>query len=318
MDLQRRGESIGRVGGHGAVQAIFHQRFRAAPLLFAAAITSCCAALPVRAQMANDSDATSSRAAREEAARAIPWQMLAPNERNLTQSIVSGAGIYRRLPTRVIDCDPAMFTFLVQHPEVIADVWRVMGVSRVKLDKMAEGAFRGNDGAGTTGTVRFLASEWGPEARNTAVVLAEGAYDGKPFVMPLKARTIMLMRSSAVRERNGRYYVTVRADAFIHVDQMAVELVAKTVQPWVNATADRNLIETLTFVSNFSRTAEKNPEGMKRMAARLTMIDEPTRNELVQLCHQTAQRYGQLEPSWQAGGMAVVQRRGFQSRYGPP
>jgi len=307
MGFRRRGASIGRVEGRGSVQTIHHRRCGAALVLFAALVANNVFTSSTLAQ-GGDSDATSSRAAREEAMRAIPWQRMAPNDRQLAQSIVNGAAIYRRLPTRVIDCHPAMFTFLIQHPEVIADVWRVMGVSRVTLDKLGEGAFRGNDGAGTTGVVRFLASEWGPEARNTAVVLADGAFEGKPFMMPLKARSIVLMRSSAVRERNGRYYVTVHADAFIHVDQMAVELVARTVQPWVNATADRNLIETLTFVSNFSRTAEKNPDGMKRMAARLTMVDEPTRTELMQLCGQTAQRYGQVEPNRAGGTMTVAQR----------
>jgi hypothetical protein len=260
------------------------------------------------ANAAGEGDPTSSAAARDEAVRAIPWQSLGPNEQRLARAVVNEAAIYRRLPTRIIDCNPAMFTFLVQHPEVVADVWRVMGVSRVKLDKLGDGAFRGTDGLGTTGTVRFLMSEWGNDAQNTALVLADGAYDGRPFLTPLRAKTIVLMRSSAVKERNGRYYVTVRADAFVHVEQVAVEIVAKTVQPWVNATADRNLIETLSFVSNFSRTAEKNPDGMKRMAARLTTVDEPTRNQLVELCYQTAERYGSVERGRGAEKLTVAQR----------
>jgi hypothetical protein len=295
MELLRPENSSGCAARHGEGRAISHRRFRCTRIsLFAVAAGMFVAPLlPARAE--NGSDASSSRTARDEAVRAIPWQRLSPEQKQLTQSIVNGAAIYRRLPTRVIDCDPEMFTFLVQHPEVIADVWRVMGISRVKLDKLSDGAFRGSDGAGTSGSVRFLTSDWGADAKNTALIYANGAYDGKPFVVPLKAQSIVLMRSASIQERNGRRYVTVRADAFIRVDQMAVELVAKSVQPWVNATADRNLVETLTFFSNFSRTAEKNPDGMQRLAAKLTTVDEPTRKELVQLCFQTAGRYSQLE-----------------------
>jgi hypothetical protein len=72
---------------------------------------------------------------------------------------------------------------------------------------------------------------------------------------------------------------------------MGIELVAKTVQPWISKIADRNFIETLSFVSNFSRTAEKNPQGMQRLATRLASLDEPTRNELVAVCFRTAERY---------------------------
>jgi hypothetical protein len=250
--------------------------------------------LPLAAY-ANNAEATSSRTARDEAVRAIPWRQIPADHRRVAQYIVKNASIYRRLPTRVIDCDPEMFNFLLQHPDVVIDVWRVMGISQVALQRLTDGSYRCSDNAGTTGTVRFLFSQWGADAQNLAVIIADGTYEGKPFVTPLKARSIILLRSGAVRETNGRHYVTVRVDSFVRIEQMGVELVAKTVQPWISKTADRNFIETLSFVSNFSRTAEKNPQGMQRLATRLASIDEPTRKELVAVCFRTAERYAQQE-----------------------
>lgn len=240
---------------------------------------------------ADPSEATSSRAARDEAVRQIPWKLMSPDNRRLAQSVINQTSIYRRLPTRVIDCDPDLFTFLLQHPEIVVDVWRVMGISQVALSRTNDGAYRGTDNAGTTGTVRYLFSNWGPDAQNVAVAYADGSYSGAPFVTPLKAQSLMFVRSSAVRETNGRRYITVKIDSFVRIEQMGIEVIAKTVQPWIAKTADQNFIETLTFVSNFSRTAEKNPEGMQRLAARLNAVDEPTRNELVTLCFRTAERY---------------------------
>jgi hypothetical protein len=244
---------------------------------------------------------TSSRAARDEAVRAIPWRQMGPEERRTALFVIKNASIYRRLPTRVIDCDPEMFNFLFQHPEVVIDVWRVMGISQVSLEKLPGGAYRGTDGAGTTGVVRFLQTSFGPNAQNVAVIFADGAYEGKPFVTPLKAQSILLLRSSAVQETNGRHYVTVRVDSFVRIDQMGIELVAKTVQPWITKIADRNFVETLSFVSNFSRTAEKNPHGMQRLATRLSSLDEPTRNELVALCFRTAERHAQRDAAGRIG-----------------
>jgi hypothetical protein len=94
-----------------------------------------------------------------------------------------------------------------------------------------------------------------------------GTYDGKTLMTQLKALSVILLRSGAVQETNGRHYITVRVDSFVRIEQVAVELVAKTLQPWIAKTADQNFIETLTFVSNFSRTAEKNPHGIERLAA---------------------------------------------------
>jgi hypothetical protein len=249
------------------------------------------------------SDATSSRAARDEATRAIPWKSMSPAGRQTAQSIISNTSIYRRLPTRIIDCDPDLFTFLLQHPEVVIDVWRVMGISQVALTKVPDGSYRGTDGAGTTGNVRYLFSNWGEGAHNTAVVYADGAYQGPPFGTALKAQTIMLMRSESVRETNGRRYITVKVDTFVRIEQLGIEIIAKTVQPWIAKTADQNLIETLTFVSNFSRTAEKNPQGMKRLASRLNTLDEPTRNQLVNLCFRTAERYAQRDTGTRTGSL---------------
>ncbi len=226
----------------------------------------------------SSSDATSSRAARDEAIRSLPWKQMSPANRQMAQTILNDASIYRRLPTRIIDCDPDLFTFLLQHPEIVIDVWRVMGISQVALNRAPNGVYHGTDGAGTQGTVRYLFSNWGANAQNLAVIYADGAYTGAPFVTPLKAQSIMLLRSSAVRETNGRHYITVRIDSFVRIEQLGIEIIAKTVQPWINRTADQNVIETLTFVSNFSRTAEKNPAGMQRLACRLNGIDEPTRN----------------------------------------
>jgi hypothetical protein len=260
------------------------------------------AAIPALAEPRTDAitvGATSQRSAREEAIRAIPWKRLAEPQRRKLQYVIQHASMYRRLPTRVIDCDPDLFTFLLQHPEVVVDVWQMMGVSQVTLARVSNQAYQGNDGAGTTGNVCYLIADWGPEARNLAVVYADGAYDGKPFLKPLRAQSVIVLQSGAVQETNGRSYVTVRVDSFVHLEQMGIELVAKTVQPWINKTADRNFIETLGFVSTFSQTAETNPQGMQRLAARLRTVDEPTRDALVHLCYRAAQRYATSDDqSW--------------------
>jgi hypothetical protein len=295
---------------------------RAAPL--ACAITAgawlflvpCCLRAAPTAPAASHAGPTSDRAARDEAIRAIPWRQMHPDNRRAAQSVINRTSIYRRLPTRIIDCDPELFTFLIQHPEVVIDVWRVMGLSQVALDRQPSHeergtitgsslaprssllapdlpTYRATDGAGTTGTVRFLHADWRPNAQNLAVVFADGAYEGKPFVTPLKAQSILLLRSGAVQETNGRHYITVRIDSFVHIEQAGIELIAKTIQPWISKTADRNFIETLSFVSNFSRAAEQNPQGIERLATRLPSLDAATRSALVDLSYRTAQRYAQ-------------------------
>lgn len=278
---------------------------RAAAIGLLALTAAIVAATPTLAQR---SDATSSRSARDEALRAIPWKQLSGAARRDVQAVIRDTTIYRRLPTRVIDCDPDLFTFLLQHPDVVVDIWRLMGVSNVALDRVAADTYYATDGAGTTGKVSYVFADWGPQARNLAVIYATGAYEGQPFTSPLRAQSVLVLQSGAVKETNGRDYITVRLDSFVHFDQVGVDLVARTIQPWINKTADRNLIETLGFVSTFSRTAERNPQGMQRLASRLQSVDQPTRNQLVDLCYQTARRYASADESKWTKPYVLAQR----------
>jgi hypothetical protein len=261
-----------------------------------------------RSVLAAPSDATSSTEAREDATRKIPWAKIPDAQRRDVEFVVKNPSIYRRLPTRVVDCDPDLFSFLLRRPDVIVSVWQLMGISRVSLDRVSDRQFRGNDGAGTTGNVGYVYADWGPDARNLAVIYADGAYDGKPFLTPLRAETVVLLQSGAVQETDGRRYVTVRVDSFIHLDKVGVELVAKTVQPWIAKTSDENFIQTVDFLSTFSRTAERNPQGMRRMAAKLQTVDEPTRGELVRLCFQTSQRYATDDEPRSATPLVLAQQ----------
>lgn len=236
-------------------------------------------------------EATSSPEARQEARQAIPWQKLSPQERRGVEQIVDNASIYRRMPTRVIDCDPEVFNFLGQNPEVVTEIWRMMGVCQLKLERNGPDRFSATDASGTVGGVRILHGDWNAGAQNKVLVYSEGTYCGKPFPRPVKARSISLLRSGSVIETNGRPYVTARLDTFVVIDRWGVELVAKTVQPLLASTADHNFDETMKFVSTFSKTSENNPAGMQRLADKLELVSLDRRQRMAELCEATAARY---------------------------
>lgn len=238
--------------------------------------------------------ATSDDGARKEAIDAIPWRQLGQAEQRAVQHIVHNASIYRRMPTRVIDCDPELFNFLGQNPEVVTEVWRMMGVCNLRLERAGPDIYRVTDTDGSAGTVRFLETSWNEGAQNSALIYTEGTYHGKPFPRAIKARSISLLRSGSVVETNGRPYITARLDSFVLIDRLGVELVAKTVQPLLVSTADHNFSETMKFVATFSKTAETNPAGMQRLADKLDTLRPETRAGMVSVCHSAAQRYRAL------------------------
>ena len=115
------------------------------------------------------------------------------------------------------------------------------------------------------------------------MLYAEGMYEGPMFSQPIQAQCVLVLRAGYVQETNGRYYITNRLDAFIHIDHVGLDLVAKTFSPLVTKTVDINFRETAAFVSVVSRTAASNPQGMQRLAGKLTALDPKVRGEFVRL-----------------------------------
>ncbi len=183
----------------------------------------------------------------------------------------------------MIDCDPNLYLFLVRHPEVVVNIWQVMGISKVTLERTGPDTYKGNDAAGTTGTIRMCYSN-----HDTQVLYAEGAYEGPMFSQPVQAQCVLVLRAGYVQETNGRYYITNRLDAFIHVDHVGLDLVAKTFSPLVTKTVDINFRETAAFVGVVSRTAAANPQGMRRLAGKLTGLDANLRSEFTRLSDDIA------------------------------
>ena len=186
--------------------------------------------------------------------------------------------IYRRLPAQVCHCDPSLYLFLMDHPEVLVNIWQAMGITAMSLHPTGPGAYKIDDGAGTQSDLQILYRD-----RNTHLVYAEGIYNGPVLKRPVKGRCIVLLRSGYSQQENGAEFVTNRIDAFIHLDRVGAELVAKTFQPLVGKSADENFSEATGFLTRLSLAAEQNPPGMQRLAQHLTRIDPVLQQQFIML-----------------------------------
>jgi hypothetical protein len=246
------------------------------PLIMALGLTAlwCSSA----AMAASPASATSSRAAREDAIRSIPLDKLDPSVRGKVATAIAETSLYRRLPIQVIDCDPDLYLFLIRHPEVIVNIWEVMKISNVALERTGADTFRASDGAGTLCDVKYCYSD-----HETQVIYAEGSYSGPLMTRPIRARCVLLLKSGYMQETNGRYFVTSRMDTFIQIEHVGLELLAKTLQPLLHRSADYNFVETAAFVGTVSRTAEMNAAGMYRLAGKLTNLQPDVRDRFAEL-----------------------------------
>jgi len=230
--------------------------------------------------------ATTSREARESAIRSIPFEKMDRQARAKIGSVLSNISVFRRMPTRVVDCDPKLYLFLLRHPDVVVNIWEVLQVSTLKLRQIEGEQFEVTEKLGTAATVEFLYS-----SHDTHVIYAEGTYDGPLFAKPVKGRSLMVLKSGYVREPDGRFYITSRLDAFVRVEHGGAELLTKTFHPLVGKTADMNFVQTVAFLGSLSRTAEVNSGGVQRLAGKLLNVDVQLRHQLARLADEIGRKY---------------------------
>lgn len=229
--------------------------------------------------------ANTSRSARDDAFRSVPLDKLSSDSKAKVSAVLNNTTIFRRLPVQVVESEPELFHFLVRQPEVVVNIWKVMGVSNVSMDRPDDVHFRCSDGDGTTARGEFVFRN-----HDTQIIYAEGLYEGPLFPRPVRGQIVAVLKTAAIRETNGRYYVTARLDTFLHVDNVGVEIVAKMFQGWLGHTIDHNFNETVAFLGSVSHAAENNPQGMRRLAAKLNQVEPNRRQQFVDLTDHVADK----------------------------
>ncbi|MHB8972424.1 MAG: hypothetical protein ACYC3X_20930 [Pirellulaceae bacterium] len=228
---------------------------------------------------------STSRGAREEALRDIPFANLQEPLRSKIQKIVSKPTIYRRMPIEVVPCDPELYVFLVRYPEIVVNMWQLMGVTKVTMKRTGSYAYDAQDGAGTSSQVELVYG-----TREKHLFLAEGYYEGPLLPRRVTGRCALLLQAAYSRNAEQLDYVSNRLDVFVQLDNVGAEIVAKTLHPLMGKTADSNFGETVRFLGQVSHVAESNGTGVQRLVTRLNNVDPTVRTRFLQIATTLNQR----------------------------
>jgi hypothetical protein len=208
----------------------------------------------------------------------IPFDKLQEPTQDRLWNVVSKTSIHRRMPDQVIACDPDLYLFLVRNPEVVVSMWQLMGITNMTIKRTQDYMYDATDGLGTQARVELI---YGTPDKH--VFLADGVYEGQLLKRKAPGRCVLVLRTNYVRDRQQRAQLENQLDAFVQLDNVGSEIVAKTLQPVLGKTADHNFAETLTFVSRLSQAIEKNAAGVERLASRLKGVEPPIKQKFVEL-----------------------------------
>jgi hypothetical protein len=182
------------------------------------------------------------------------------------------------MPVQVVDCDPDLYVFLIRYPEIVVNMWQLMGVTRATVDRTGAYSFAASDGAGTTTKVELIYG-----SSDIHVMYAEGVYQGPLLKQRVEGKCVLVLTSGYSQQADGRELVTHRLDVFLQLAHAGAELLAKTLHPLVGKTADHNFAESSAFLGMVSQAAERNGPSLEQFAGRLDNVAPEIRDRFAKL-----------------------------------
>lgn len=221
---------------------------------------------------------TNSRQAKEQALRSIPMDQLNQETQQKLSPILNRPSIYRRLPQTSIKIDPDYYLHLVRHPEVIINIWQLMGVTQMTADRTGPYTLATDDGVGTLGNVELVYG-----TNNMHVYYCEGDYKGSVLTRNLRGKCVIVLTTDYQLNEQGETVANSQLDIFLKIDNATLGLIAKTLHPIIGKTADHNFVESINFLERLNETTVKNGPGVQGMAHRLKTLTQEVRQEFVQV-----------------------------------
>lgn len=241
------------------------------------------AAAEARADEADTSDR-----ARDQALSVLPLDQLTAESRRKIMAVCESPSIYRRLPQKTIDCDPELYRFLIRNPEVVVNIWQLMGVVNMVAERIGPYAWKGDDSTGTRCEAELI---YGTD--NLHVLYCDGYYEGSLLKRKTTGRCVLILQSGYGQDTARRPLVGSRLDVFLQLDNVGADLIARTFSPWVGKVADSNFAESCKFAAKVSQTAESNGPGMQRLADKLTNCQPDVREGFARVSSGVQERAAQ-------------------------
>ncbi len=247
---------------------------------------------PTRCQAADPTagEGVSSRETRKLAARGVPFQRLSAPVGKQIRDVVNNPSFFRRMPSQQIECDSEMFTFLVRRPEVMVNIWDLMGITKVSAKRTSPYSFMADDGVGTQCQCDLVYGDG-----KLHIYYGRGNYHGSMAPRKVSGRCVCILTTQDRTDESGDSVVVGTMDVFLKLDNLGADLLTRTIGPFVGKTADYNFVETAKFISQISEICRKNPAAAQGLASKLNRVSEPVRREFAAIAARIAT--SQVDPS---------------------
>ena len=206
---------------------------------------------------------------RQEGIAAVPFQLLNKETAAKLKPVLDKPSLYRRLPKMAIECDQDYFRFLIRYPEVIVEIWKLMGVTKMDSSRVGPYRLASDDGAGTLSDLELV---YGDGKKH--IYYGNGTYEGPLLRRKLSGKCVIILQTEHGLDEKGKPQAVNQLDVYLRIDNAAAGAIARTLQPLVGPTADHNFVESLKFIERLHGTTVRNGPGVQSMGERLDLLPE--------------------------------------------
>ena len=212
---------------------------------------------------------------KDRATRQLPWSRISASERARIQAVLDTSAQYRRLPELHYVVEPSVYEYLVQHPDVAASTWRVLGISEVQIWQTGPLQYEAMAPDGSQGYADVVYRD-----NSQCLLLWDGAYNNPLIPRPITTRALLWLRYDFQPASNGQTRVRQKTDVFLAFPSATARAVALLISPVTNVMMDRNLFEISLYARMMSHAKVRDPAWMEQVALRMDGVLPQRRQEL--------------------------------------
>lgn len=224
------------------------------------------------------------------ALKRIPWSEIGESGRAKIKGVVSAYSIYRQMPKQTVYSDPEIFSYLLEHPDIVVGIWEKLGATQVSLRQLNENRYLMKESVGTTAVIEVL-----HRSTNLYIVYAKGQYKGPLLSRTYDGDSVLILRNRFARDSHGEPYVVSELDVFVRIESLGADLLAKLFASSLGKIADSNFEQTVAFASHVSEASCRNPGAVLRVGSDLPRVRPEIRDEFGEVVQRTAFRAIQRE-----------------------
>jgi len=171
------------------------------------------------------------------------------------------------MPQQKVYADPEIYQFLLRHPDMVIGFWEQLGATQLSLREVRENHYVLRETGGTVATIEVL-----HRTDSLCIIYARGEYRGPLLLTPYQGEVILVLRTRYTRNEMNEPMVVSDLDAFIQINSLGVDMLAKLFFAPLARVADNNFEVTLSFISQVSRAAARNPDMLREATEEITSV----------------------------------------------